>query len=295
MKFYRQARIQYSIPEKNSNLFTQTIDITGLRISFSIAKSIHYQTNTAIIKIWNIGQDKRNKIIDYNALVILFAGYENDGGLSNLFRGYTTSVSHIYDFPDIITILECGEGERFINNSRVALSYSGNIPAKTIISDIVAKMGMRLIEFTASSNLVYRQGFSGIYMGKVVLKTVCDKLGLEAIFVGEDQVRIVTQGQTGSSPPFQINSNTGMIGVPQRFTWRNLEPYRAANAPNTGYKVNIALNPLIIPGSTITLDSTHIDFKGLYLVRTVRHEGDTFGQVWASNLEVVQQTEGSTQ
>jgi hypothetical protein len=295
MKFFRLARIQYQVPQKPGNDFIQTIDITGLRISFSILKTESYKTNTATIKIWNIGQDKRNIIKDYEALVTLFAGYEGEGGVSLLFKGFTTSVSHIYDFPDIVTILECGEGERYINSARVALSYNGNVPARTMISDIVAKMGMQLIEYSASSNLVYRQGFSGIYMGKVVLKTVCDKLGLEALFQGEREVRIITQGQTSSAPPIQINANSGMIGVPQRFTWRNLELFRSSSAPNTGYKVNVALNPLILPKNAITIDSTHLDFRGPYVVRTVRHEGDTYGQIWASNLEVVEINQGTTQ
>jgi hypothetical protein len=73
-----------------------------------------------------------------------------------------------------------------------------------------------------------------------------------------------------------------------------LEPYKAIQQRNTGYKVNVALNPFILPGSKIDLASSHLNFRGPYRVETVRHEGDTFGFVWSSGIECTELLQAAT-
>lgn len=138
-------------------------------------------------------------------------------------------------------------------------------------------------------------------MGKDALTLVCDKLGLQWS-VQNNGLQVIPSNGTIQQAAIDVNENTGMQGIPQRFTYRRLDLYRpisvnanqAANAPKippsqpTGYKVSVALNPLVLPGSKILLSSTHLGFKGPYRVDNVRHEGDTFGFVWSSQLEVTE-------
>lgn len=293
MKFYREAMLQIKIRNDDFTGYIATVLIKGLRVSFSIIKSTSSTTNSALIRIWNLSQDNRNLIKDFGDEVTLYAGYREEGGPQVLFIGDTSTVSHIYDLPEIVTVLECGDGEKYINQLRVNLSYGSNAQARTIISGIASQMGIQFVEFANSNNLVYRQGFKYIGMGKDALDIVCDKLSLQWS-IQNNQLQVIPVNGTISEPIIQVNQATGMQGIPQRYTYRSLELYRSIDQRNTGYKVNVALNPFILPGSKIDLASTHLNFRGPYRVETVRHEGDTFGFLWTSSLEVTELLQGAT-
>ncbi len=293
MKFYRQATLRIRLRKDDFTGYYRTIFITGLRVSFSIQKSLAWSTNSCIVRVWNLSQSNRNLIKDYGDEVTLYAGYERDGGVSVLFIGDTRSASHIYEQPDIITVLECGDGEKYINQLRVSGSFAANTPAKIIITTIAQQMGITLLPLPNVNNLVYRQGFVYNEMAKDTLTKVCDKLGLQWS-VQNNALQIIPINGTIAQAIIQVNQNTGMQGVPTRFTYKRLDLYRATAAPTTGYKVNVALNPFIIPGAKIDLQSTHLNFRGPYRVENVRHEGDTFGFVWSSSLEVTELVTGST-
>lgn len=293
MKFDREAMLQVKIRNADFNGYIATILIKGLRISFSILKSTSLTTNSAVIRVWNLSQENRNLIKDFGDEVTLYAGYKEDGGSQVLFVGDTTTVSHLYDLPEIVTILECGDGEKYVNQLRVTLSYGENVQARTIISGIASQMGLEFVEFASSNNIVYRQGFKYIGMGKDALEIVCDKLGLQWS-IQNNQLQIIPINGTISEPIIQVNQATGMQGIPQRYTYRSLEQYRSIERRNTGYKVNVALNPFILPGSKIDLASSHLDFRGPYRVETVRHEGDTYGVQWTSSLEVTELLQAAT-
>ena len=113
--------------------------------------------------------------------------------------------------------------------------------------------------------------------------------------IQNNQLQIIPINGTISEPIIQVNQATGMQGIPQRYTYRSLDLYRSVDQRNTGYKVNVALNPFILPGSKIDLASSHLNFRGPYRVETVRHEGDTFGLVWTSQLECTELLQGATE
>ena len=189
--------------------------------------------------------------------------------------------------------MEVGDGERYINQLRATLSFSENALAQEIIQGIASQMGIDFVEFANSDNLVYRQGFKFIGMAKDALDKVCNKLNLQWSIQNE-QLQIIPINGTISQPIIQINEATGMQGVPQRYTNRRLLPYRSIDEVNTGYKVSIALNPLILPGAKIDLSSTHLGIRGPYRVETIRHEGDTFGPIWSSQIECTELLQGAT-
>ena len=287
MNFIREANVVINITREDFKGYEQSIAISDLRVSFSILKSLAWSTNSAVIKIWNLGQANRNAINNFGDQVTIYAGYERGAGTGLLFIGDTTAVSHIYEQPEIITVLECGDGDKFINQTRVSVSYGPKTPARRIIQDMAAQMGIAISEFANSDNLIFEQPFNYIGIGKDGLQIIFDKLGLQGSVQNNALQIIPIQGAIVETP-FQINEATGMQGIPQRFTSRTLYQYTAIDAPTTGYKVNTILNPQILPGSSIVLQSTHLDIKGLFRVDNTRHEGDTFGPIWSTNLQVTE-------
>ena len=288
--FRRQARLFLKLTTVDG--YKGDLNISNLRISFSIQKNLAWSTNTAQVRVWNISADKRNILRDYGDQLTLYAGYEEGGGEQILFIGDTVAVSHIFDLPEIISVFECGDGDKYANQKTVSVSFDKGATARSVIQEIARQMDITLLPLPAGDNLVYQQGFSSADMGKDALAKACKYLSLEAS-IQNNNLQIIPQGGTIDQPPFIINADTGMIGIPQRYTFKRSDLFRKrADVSHTqvgyptGWKVQTTLRPDILPGAKVQIQSTHLDLKGLFRVETIRHEGDTFGPIWRSSLEV---------
>lgn len=291
MQFDRviNAKILLASPPPSTE-YRGSMEVSNLRMAFSIFKSESWSTNTANVRIWNISQSKRNLLNSYGDEITLNAGYRLETGAQVLFRGNTSLVSHIFAQPEIITVLECGDGEKSLNLILAKASFGENTPARTVIEYYAGVLGLNITEFSATDNLVYALGhqFSGI--AKDGLDKACKYLGL-IWSVQNNNLVILKTGEGSSKPPVEINAATGMIGIPERYTDRRQYLYRAlpknGGAPKPGWKVRTLLRPDILPGDRIRLKSTSVDIDGVFYVSTIRHEGDNFGPVFESLLEVI--------
>jgi hypothetical protein len=289
VRFFREASLVYFVREQtNFNKYIQSFQISGLRIAFSITKSAGWSTNQGAIKIWNLSLDHRNLMVNYGDQVILSAGYRDDGGKQIIYAGQTTSIIHSYEQPEIITTLECNDGDKFFNQLHGCGSYSKDVPARQVATDIAAQMGFSTIaHFEPSQNTFYPRGFS--FSGPLhdALVDVCNFLNLQPV-ITNGFLYILPINSTRSASTYDVNENTGMQGVPERFISRRLWPYLALDAPTDGYKVNSALIPSIIVGDRVNLSSQRIGIANIpNQVITVRHLGDTFGPEWVTNLEML--------
>lgn len=266
------------------------MEVSNLRVAFSVFKSESWSTNTANIRIYNISESKRNLLNSYGDQVTLNAGYRQETGAQVLFRGNTSLVSHIFAEPEIITVLDCGDGEKSLNLILAKASFGENTPVRQVIEYYAGVLGLNIAEFSVTDNLVYALGhqFSGI--AKDGLDKACKAIGL-VWSVQNNNLVILLQGVGSSKPPVEINPNTGMIGVPQRYTDRRQFLYRAlpknGGAPKPGWKVRTLLRPDILPGDRIRLRSNRVDIDGIFYVISIRHEGDNFGPQFESLLEVI--------
>jgi len=288
MGFLRVARVEVRVARRNGTQivpgYVQKIVIENLRISFNIQKSESWGTNTANIRIWNLNPDNRNIIKDYGDEVSLFAGYANQPGEQLLFVGDTTKVSHTFAQPEIVTSLECGDGERVLNQRLISVSFQEKIPIRQVIQSVANDMDLGIAYFAPTDNLVFEQGFSFVGMAKNCLDKVTAALGLQWS-VQNKQLIIIPNNGTTDRPPYTINADTGMIGVPERFTYKNKDLF--TGGPKTGWRVSTVLRPEIVPGDRVDIQSQKVDMKGPFTVDIARHDGDTYGDVWRSNFEVV--------
>lgn len=266
------------------NAYTGSISFSKLRIAFNIKKNISWATNSGSISIWNLSLDNRNRLEDFGDNVTLSAGYEEDIGPQILYIGDVCQVSHAYSQPDIITTLECGQSDRPLNNIRISVSYPPDTPVRQVIRDVAGYLKISILEFADTPNVVYPNGkpFNG--MAKDLLDQACEYLGVRAN-LADNGLQILPLDQGSSVPPFQINANTGMIGVPQRYTYKGRQLY--AVGPETGWIVQTRLNPLINPGARVNIVSSRVDLpSGTFKVQSVRHQGDTYSDTWSSSFEV---------
>jgi hypothetical protein len=285
MKFIRQAKVQIRFKEKDGSAYKGTITLTGLRVSFSIQKNLSWTCNSGNIRIWNLSQDHRNLINDYGDEVIVYAGYERGSGYEILYRGDTTSVTHVFDFPEIVTILECADGDRYVNQKHFSLSFKPKTPVRDVITRISKEMGIDVAEFANSDNLAYNEGFEFSGMLKEALSKACAVLGLQWS-IQNNELQIIPINGALAETVYDINSETGMIGIPTRYTFKRQDFY--VKGPAVGYKVNTLLYPQILPGSRLNIVSRYLGIQGIFVVQTIRHVGDTYGPEWISNMEVTE-------
>lgn len=291
MKFDRviNAKIQLASPPPSTE-YRGSMEIENLHMAFSVYKSESWSTNTANFRIWNLSESKRNLLNQYGDELTISAGYRLETGAQVLFRGNTTLVSHIFSEPEIITVLDCGDGERSLNLILASASFGANTPVRQVIEYYAGVLGLTIAEFAPTDDLVYALGhkFSGI--AKDGLDKACKALGL-TWSVQNNNLVILVQNVGSSKPPIEINADTGMIGIPQRYTDRRQYLYRAlpknGGAPKPGWKVRTLLRPDIIPGDRIRLRSGKVDIDGVFYVISIRHEGDNYGSQFESALEVI--------
>lgn len=283
-KFDRVAEADIRLTNANFDGFIGSLNIKNLRISFQITKSLSWSTNQASIQIYNISSEKRARLKDYGDEVSIFAGYKEEGGAQLLFIGDTTKVTHLFEQPEIITSLECGDGERVINQRLISISYGTKTPARSVINGIAEKMGLSISFFAPTPNLVYEQGFQFSGMAKDGLDKVCKRLGL-TWSVQNKSLQIVVENGSTTKPPALISQNTGLVGVPQRYTYKRRDLFRAG--PKQGWKAKTLLRPEILPGDRVRLYSTQADVDDTFFVDSVKHLGDTYGQAWYSDWELI--------
>ena len=290
MQFDRVINVKIQLANPPPSLtYRGTMDISNLRVAFTVFKSESWSTNTANVRIWNLSGDKRNQLNNYGNEIRLFAGYRQEAGAQLLFTGNSSLTTNIFAEPEIITVFDCGDGEKSLNLILASASFGANTPVRQVIEYYAGLLGLNIAEFTPTDNLVYAQGhkFSGI--AKDGLDKACKALGL-IWSVQNNNLVILKQNQGSARPPIEINPDNGMIGIPQRYTDRRQYLYRALPpyaAPKPGWKVRCLLRPDILPGDRIRLRSNRVDIDGVFYVISIRHEGDNFGPTFESLLEVI--------
>lgn len=284
-EFIRNARLEVKIRNADFTGYERTLILEGLRVSFYIQKNLSITPNSGIIKIWNLSQSHRNLIKDYGDQVTVYAGYERGQGLELLYVGDTTAVYHSFDFPDIISTFECADGYKYINQKHVSLSFAPQTTVREVINKIATDMGIVVGEFSIPDSVVYGTGFSSVDLLKEALLKACALANLQ-VSVQNNKLQIIPINGTIIEQPFQISSDTGMIGVPERYTFVRSSFYE--KGPAIGYKVNTFLKPQILPGARVNLNSRYLGFQGIFRVETVKHNGDTYGPFWQTNLELTE-------
>lgn len=284
-KFIRSATVVIRIHKANFEGYEQTITLKGLRVSFVIQKNLAVQTNPGVIRIWNLSASHRNILNGFGDEVTVYAGYERGSGEQILYKGDTTAVSHSFDMPDVVTTLECGDGERYVNQKHESISFEAGTSVENVIRSIASQMDIDIAELSSTSGMVYERGFSNAGMLKESLNKVCAYAGLQWS-VQNNGLQIIPEDGTIAQPAYRINSDTGMIGIPQRFTFKRQDFY--VLGPAVGWKVSTLLDPLIIPGFKVNVTSRYLGWQGIFRVETIRHQGDTHSTNWESNLELTQ-------
>lgn len=285
-------------------LTQQGLDLSALRIKFSVKRSTTMTPNTADIRVYNVSDQtaqfikttyspslSSGFIASNRGRVILQAGYVGNFGV--IFQGNIKQIilgreNATETYVDIIA----GDGDRAYNYAVVNKTLAAGSSQMDQVSAALTPMNakgvtqgyVQLNSFTRLPRAKVMYGNSINYLRNVGQATNQD------FSIQDEAVTFVSLTSFLPGTVVVLNSNTGMIGTPQQ--------------TDEGINVRCLINPLLkiggriqlnnssIQGLKINLNATNTSVKvptpfntdGVYFILVVEHIGDTRGLDWYSNL-----------
>lgn len=267
------------------------LDLSALRIKFSVKRSDTMTPNVADIRVYNLDEQTALRIKKEFTKVVLEAGYQGNSGV--IFQGNIKQViigreSATDTFIDIVA----GDGDRAYNFA--------------IVNTTIAKGGTQSDQVQAAIGAMAPKGVTAGHLGdlppnqlprgkamygnaRTYLRDAAQTTQ-HSWSIQDEKVTFVGKKAYLPGERVVLTSKTGMIGTPQQ--------------TNEGVNVKCLLNPNIKIASRIEIDNKSIaQFKinlsvpnspanipapltadGVYYVLVAEHTGDTRGIEWYTNL-----------
>lgn len=254
MKFWiREVDLKAGGKEFKGSDFT--IDF---RVPFSTSK----EPDISEVQIYNLSKDSISSI-EAKAYVILNAGYKGDIG--NILSGKIENINTEWQGVDKITTIKVSDGGFEWRNTKVQKTYQANSTAKYIMSDLASMLGLEISEISPKKNITYQLGKSISGSVELALKQLA-KDTESKMYIHKGRLYIRDENK-GTEIGFLLNSDTGLIGSPERIEEENEKKQKVIK-----YKVKSLLNHKIGVDSIIKVESRTIN--GTYRVESGVHTGD---------------------
>ena len=274
-----------------SNANGVALDVSELRCTFKIQKTILQQPNFSEIVIYNLSAETENAIIQEGNRIVIEAGYEGEQyGL--IFDG--DIIQTVRDKEDSVTYrlsLYAIDGDRFYNQGFVGFSMLKGQTARSAIENVVSKASIPSELGSISDGL----SNSELTRGKVVFGLAKDYLRQLAqshnatFYIEDGKVNIVRATDLPEGEILDLSPTSGLIGVPSQSEY--------------GVSFKCMMNPRIKINSLVHIDNSlireqtyqpgqvirNLDNDGIYRVTSVTYNGDTRGDNWECEVETVSQ------
>lgn len=265
--FKRQWSVALAPPNQ-----AQAAVYTQLRTTFDIDKQALGTSNKAKIEIYGLSSESRQKILK-GWQVLLKAGYS--GLMQTLFVGgvLPNGVKVTRQGPEIVTALECGDGEQAIVLGTMDQVFPAPATLQAVLTGIVKATGLDVGVVQGIPAVNYNNGYT-VHGGiKAALDQLCKANGLEW-HVQNGQINIFPLRAYNGTSIVQVNINTGMIGIP---------------SSDGGFmQFTSLLNPKLIPGTAIQLTSVeNTSINGYYKIKRSHFEGDSHDSKWQVSCECI--------
>jgi hypothetical protein len=259
---------------------TSGVEVSELRCTFSVEKSMTTDPNPSIIQIYNLAPNTRNEILTNGTRVIIEAGYRGpqfglifDGDIvRSLKRGPSSNTK--------ITEIIAQDGDVFLNSGFISVSYAAGQTSEDIIRGMAGISDPYISVGCVSENLKGMQLARGkalfgqpkdyareIAKGEGALFYVCDR-----------QINLVKPMDLPTDEIISLTPRSGLIGSPEQ--------------TEDGVKARCLLNPLLNLNKLVHIDNDLVqeDAKfgalstGVYKIISLTHKGDTRGQDWYTDF-----------
>lgn len=266
------------------------ITIENAKIQFEIIKSKNAKENTAKLEIYNLAPVTRKLITEQEALVRIFAGYSQNKGLIEIGQGDISKIKHNRDKTEVVTEIYMAEGLRIIRDNPISIGFSSK--SKLKLADVLDtlrtksnnKYSFRLIDVDDSKTI--DNGYSDLGS----LDQILNNLAIQFGFGWSVQNGIITIKGTKKSLSSEImllTPKNGLILHPEsvKQVSRRLEKSSITKQERKINSVQALLQPHLQVNDIIAIQSQ--DLNGKYEIQKITHKGDTRGNDWYSDMEVI--------
>ena len=261
-KFGRNFRLLVQTNNVSSPNNIEFLTIEGpFTIRFDIVRNNMSSANTGKIEVLNLGKSTRSLIFQDRLdpkvykRVVLQAGYGSKITTifqGNLFRAYSERKG-----ADVITHLECRDGDYDIRNAQTSRTYNKGVSVKKIVDDL-------LNSFTfLSRGAISEEGDEETFDRPVVIDNksffvlVQNKKGA---FVDLEKVNVLDDKEYIDRRIPLFTSDSGLIGTPRR--------------ENSFLSIDVIFEPDIVIGQLIEFQSSiQSEYDGQYKVIGIQHQG----------------------
>jgi len=284
----------------------EAIDLSELHFTFQVHANDTETPNTAYIRVYNVSDATINRVIKEYDTVQLQAGYQG-GNFSQIFNGVVKQFRrgrerNVDSYLDIAA----ADGDPNYNFGVVNTTFAAGASAQEQLNTYAKAMGLPVdpnaSSFLLGGVLLNPRGKTAFGLARVYMRDLAETHGVRwSIQNGVLTLIPITGYLPGTI--VEINSATGMIGVPE--------------ATDDGIHIQTLLNPTFKVGGRVRIRNRDINQTtivnqffpnyatpptfvarvtedGDYRILVIEHEGDTRGQSWYTNLTCLSLDPSST-
>ncbi len=268
------------------------IDVSTLRCTFQIEKSLSETPNYAEIVLYNLSAQTENSIIKEGAKVILEAGYQNpqyglifSGDIVQPLRGKEDNTTYT------LTLVS-QDGDLFYNKGIINASFRAGQTQRDVLENI-AKQSTNALEIgQLSDNLTP----TALPRGKALFGLTRDyfrqiaKSEQAAFYINNNKIEFIKAIDLPTNEVIKLNGKSGLIGMPEQ--------------TEEGIQATCLLNPLLDLNKMVAIDLSSIQRQkadrnselkniagaGIFKIIKIAHKGDTRGDEWYTEFTAVAQT-----
>jgi hypothetical protein len=271
--------------DRRVTVTVDTIQFTGLDVSFKVEKTLKPQPNTCELTIWNLTEDHQAQLeqlrprakgaVTTGVPCKIEAGYAE--GTSLIWLGDLRTVDTIYDASDSswVTHLTSGDGEKAWKNAKLHVSFGPKTGLDTALRAMVRALGVGegnlgkvVAKLKQAGSAIYPHGT--VISGPVSreLKSFAESADLE-VSIQDGALQFIDRGKALGGTALLLNSDTGLLDSP--------------TVDNEGVlTAKIQMIPGVRCGGLVTMDAKRI--KGTYRIEQATWNGETAGQEWGIEI-----------
>lgn len=259
-------------------------EITGLRMTAKIERTLESNPNTAEVKIYNLSESSRSAFEALPLRVYLAAGYAGENHLL-LVGDVRPGSGSEHDGTEWITSLRVGDGHRAYANGRVNRSYRPGTPMLTILADAARSMNLELPRELAAD----RELAAGIASGSTVSDFAADALTRLLAPYGyswsmqSGKLQVLRDEQVLVGVERVIEQASGLIGIPKMKVPTPTRSKKPKKVKRATVEFRHLLDGTLVPGMRIRLRSESLE--GAFKLTKVTSTLDTHGSDWMSQCE----------
>lgn len=255
-----------------------------LTIKFSVPFGDDEKVDTIDIQVYNL-KDETINAITANQMAVLSAGYEDDNGV--IFNGTLKKKETKWEGLDKVTTFKCIDSTEDYTKSVFKKTYGRNTKASLILRELAQAAGLAIGDIDLPVDFVYRSG--KMLNGKINTLVAEIAKDCEAkLHINKGRI-YVRDRVKGDNLGLNISKETGLIDEPEEIE-EEVKDEKESKLTNPkkqikGYKIKMLLNHKVTTDVIIKLTSKKI--SGVFRVSKGEHKGDTSGQEYYTECEVV--------